>query len=135
MWIYKKMEDSGMPIDKSGIDEQTRIRLNSKASLLARSVTKKIRELMNSKVSDFGIFNIVMEPISFSIKFVVFNAFGILIEYSNDSLQWYRNGKDGKKQLDSTRYDLNEIDLLCMSIEDIVKKQLPEKYFRAYGWL
>jgi len=123
-----------MPINKSGIDEQTRMRLNSKASLLSRNVTKKIRELMTNKVDSFVIFNIIMEPISFSIKFVVFNAFGILIEYSNESLRWYLNGKDGKKGIDSAQYDINEIDLLCKSLEDIVKTELPKKYFRAYGW-
>lgn len=123
-----------MPINKSGIDEKTRMRLNSKASLLSRNVTKKIRELMTNKVDSFVIFNIIMEPISFSIKFVVFNAFGILIEYSNESLRWYLNGKDGKKGIDSAQYDINEIDLLCKSLEDIVKTELPKKYFRAYGW-
>lgn len=123
-----------MPINKSGIEEQTRMRLNSEASLLARNVTKKIRELMTSKVDSFGIFNIVMEPISFSIKFVVFNAFGILIEYSNESLRWYLNGKDGKKAIDSAQYDINEIDLLYKSLENTVKTELPKKYFRAYGW-
>jgi len=90
---------------------------------------------MTNKVDSFVIFNIIMEPISFSIKFVVFNAFGILIEYSNESLRWYLNGKDGKKGIDSFQYDINEVDLLCKSFEEIVKKQLPEKYFRAYGWL
>ena len=89
---------------------------------------------MTNKVDSFVIFNIIMEPISFSIKFVVFNAFGILIEYSNESLRWYLNGKDGKKGIDSFQYDINEIDLLCKSLEDIVKTELPKKYFRAYGW-
>lgn len=123
-----------MPINKSGIEEQTRMRLNSEASLLARNVTKNIRELMTSKVDSFGIFNIVVKPISFSIKFVVFNAFGILIEYSNESLRWYLNGKDGKKAIDSAQYDINEIDLLYKSLENTVKTELPKKYFRAYGW-
>ena len=134
MLIYWKMEDSGMPINKSGIEEQTRMRLNSEASLLARNVTKKIRELMTSKVDSFGIFNIVMEPISFSIDFVLFNAFTILLEYSNDHFNWFLEDENSKISVDTTNYSIDEIESFCNSMEITLKKQLPEKYFKAYGW-
>jgi len=116
-------------------DEEVKKVLNSESSNLCTIVIRNVKNIMGNKANDFGSFNIAMEPISFSIKFVVFNAFGILIEYSNESLRWYLNGKDGKKGIDSFQYDINEVDLLCKSFEEIVKKQLPEKYFRAYGWL
>lgn len=115
-------------------DEEVKKVLNSESSNLCTIVIRNVKNIMGNKANDFGSFNIVMEPISFSIKFVVFNAFGILIEYSNESLRWYLNGKDGKKAIDSAQYDINEIDLLYKSLENTVKTELPKKYFRAYGW-
>ena len=108
--------------------------LNSEASKLSDVVSEKIENNLGNKATNFGIFNIIMEPISFSIDFVLFNAFGILIEYANGHFNWFLEDEKNKTSLDNSLYTIDSIDLFCKSMEGILRKQLPDKYFKAYGW-
>lgn len=126
----EKLEDSSMQLS----DEEVKKVLNSESSNLCTIVIRNVKNIMGNKANDFGSFNIVMEPISFSIDFVLFNAFTILLEYSNDHFNWFLEDENSKISVDTTNYSIDEIESFCNSMEITLKKQLPEKYFKAYGW-
>lgn len=106
--------------------------------LIAKDITKGLKDYFGNRVNDFCIFDLVNEPYkAFSINFKAYNYFVILLNYEKGrigcSIQY---GEKSFIPIENSQkwYEEMDFNIFCRELKEQLELRIPDKFLKFYGW-
>ena len=112
----------------------------NKTEDMAVQTSRRIRKLLDDKMGDSGIYDVIDESNhrTFKLNFAAYNYFWIEFDYENDWCEFFIVLNEACKQSLYSKTKFSEItdwDAYLTEIMKEIELRIPEKYLKAKGWL
>lgn len=106
--------------------------------LIAKDITKGLKDFFGNRVDDFCIYDLVNEPYKgFSVNFKAYNYFMILFNYDKGrigcSIQY---GEKSFISLENSQkwYEEMDFNIFCTELKEQLELRIPDKFLKFNGW-
>lgn len=110
----------------------------NKAELMASDFCDKLKAFFNEKVTSSFTFSRLQEQpwIEFSIEFVAYNYFNLVLNYDRGSFGCaIVNGDKGISLPNSQQwYDEADMDIFFKELQEQLELRIPDKFLEYHGW-